>query len=341
MERRFIPIALLSLVAAALITGGTTWFSSTMDVSVKQERFTGKVAGESSENSVPIVAERRDTSSEFKPMKKDGYGMFAVPTAHSAVIFDAATGSTLFEQGADDHRAIASITKLMTSMIAVESVKNLDEPVTITDEAVYAEGTRVGCPRSGYCISERLHVGEQVSVRSLLKAALMNSANDAAISLAIHISGSQAKFAEKMNARAKDLGLVNTYFCTPSGLELDDAVAEESCYSSARDVAKIAAYALRYDILWKTMCTEKTFISSIDGTYEHEIFNTDKLLGTYPNLVGTKTGFTPRAGYSLLAVAKDPTAGKHTLIAVVLDDSARWQSIQQMLSWGFNAFEWQ
>jgi D-alanyl-D-alanine carboxypeptidase len=340
MERRFIPIAAFSLVAAALITGGTTWFSRTQDVAVNQERFTGKVAGESSEKNIPIVEERRDASSEFQPLKKDGYGSFAVPTAHSAIILDAATGSAIFEQGADDRRAIASITKLMTTMIAVESAKDLDEPVTITEEAVYAEGTRVGCPRSGYCISERLHVGEQVSVRSLLKAALMNSANDAAISLAIHVSGSQQKFAEKMNARAKDLGLANTRFCTASGLELDDAAAEENCYSSARDVAKIAAYALRYDVLWKTMCTEKTFISSIDGKYEHEIFNTDELLGAYPNLVGTKTGFTPRAGYSLLAVAKDPSAGKHTLIAVVLDDSARWQSIQQMLSWGFGAYEW-
>ncbi len=340
MERRFIPIAVLSLVIAALVTGGSVWFSHSQQVVVEQQRFTGKVAGESVEKSEPVIAERRDTSSEFKPLKKEGYGAFAVPTAHSAIILDAATGVPLYEKGADDRRAIASITKLMTTMIAVESAKDLDEPVTIPEEAVYAEGTRVGCPRSGYCISERLHVGEQVSVRNLLKAALMNSANDAAISLAIHVSGSQQKFADKMNARAAELGLENTHFCTPSGLELDDPIAEENCYSSARDVAKIAAYALRYDVLWKTMCTEKTFISSVDGKFEHEVFNTDELLGAYPNLVGTKTGFTPRAGYSLMAVAKDPAAGKHTLIAVVLDDSARWQSIQEMFSWSFSAYEW-
>lgn len=339
MERRFIPVAIFSLLLVALAAGGSVWYAREKDIVAERQRFSGTVAGESAEKAAPVIVERRDTSSDFKPFRKSGVGFYTVPTAHSAIILDAATGASLLEQGADDRRAIASITKLLTTMMAIESAKDLDEPVTIPEEAVYAEGTRVGCPRSGYCISERLHVGEQVSVRDLLKAALMNSANDAAISLAVHVSGSQEKFAEKMNARAAELGLANSRFCTPSGLELDDAAAEENCYSSARDVAKIAAYALRYDILWETMRMEKTTIRSVDGKYEHEIFNTDQLLG-YRHLLGTKTGFTPRAGYSLLAVAGDPTEGKHRLIAVVLDDPTRWQSIQDMFSWGFTSYEW-
>ncbi|MEI6650650.1 MAG: D-alanyl-D-alanine carboxypeptidase family protein [Candidatus Moraniibacteriota bacterium] len=304
------------------------------------DRFDGRVAGVTAPDPVPVVDECRDQSSDFLPIKKPGMGQFAVPTAYSAVLLDATTGRALFQQDANEHRAIASITKLMTTMIVVESVKNLDEPVTIQEDAVYAEGTRVGCPRSGYCVSERLHVGEKVSVRNLLKAALMNSANDAAIALAEHISGSQDAFAKKMNDRAAELGLENTHFCTPSGLELDDAAAEENCYSSALDVAKIASYALHYDILWETMRLPGTTIPSTDGKYEHTIFNTDPLIGQYPNLVGTKTGFTPRAGYSLLAVAKDPASAKHILIAVVLNDPSRWQSVQSMLSWGFSAYEW-
>ncbi|MEI7749832.1 MAG: serine hydrolase [Candidatus Moraniibacteriota bacterium] len=339
MERRFIPIAAFSLILAALITGGTAWFSKNKAAVAEQNRFAGKVAGVSDERTTPAVVERHDLSSEFKPVKRDGVGSLAVPTAHSAVLLDAASGIPLFEQDADAHRAIASITKLMTTMIAIETAKSLDEPVTIPEDAVYAEGTRVGCPRSGFCNGERLHVGEQVSVRDLLKAALMNSANDAAISLAEHVSGSQDAFVETMNRRAAELGLLNTHFCTPSGLELDDVAKEENCYSSALDVAKIAAYAQRYDILWSTMRMDKTVISSVDGQYQHEIFNTDQILG-YPNLRGTKTGFTPRAGYSLLAVAGDPSADKHRLIAVVLDDSARWQSIQEMLLWGFSSYQW-
>jgi len=167
----------------------------------------------------------------------------------------------------------------------------------------------------------------------------MNSANDAAIALSEHVSGSQEKFVERMNRRSKELGLENTHFCTASGLELDDPEAEKNCYSSARDVAKIASYALRYDLIWKTMRVDGVEIFSVDGKYSHDIFNTDQMLG-YPNLIGTKTGFTPRAGYSLLAVAGDPTDGKRRLIAVVLDDPTRWQSVKDMFSWGFSAYEW-
>ncbi len=339
MEQKFIPIALTSIFLAAIITGGSVVFTNRAVPVTVESRFSGRVAGVSAERTAPVVEERRDTSSDFRPLRKPDVGTFAVPTAHSAVLLDAATGIPIFEQDADAHRAIASITKLMTAMITVETAKDLDEPVTIPEDAVYAEGTRVGCPRSGYCIGERLHVGETVSVRNLLKATLMNSANDAAISLAEHVSGSQDKFVDTMNKRSAELGLTNTHFCTPSGLELDDVAEEEHCYSSARDVAKIAAYALRYDVIWTTMRMEKTIIPSVDGKYEHEIFNTDQLLG-YPNLVGTKTGFTPRAGYSLVAVAGDPANAKHRLIAVVLDDPTRWQSIQNMLSWGFGSYVW-
>lgn len=299
----------------------------------------GRVAGDFSFHEDPVLSAESATLTEFLPIRKDDFGNFAVPTAHAAIILDAATEVPLFEQNADERRSIASITKLFTAMIVVEHVSDLDEPATVDEEAVYIEGTKVGCPRSGYCIGERLHVGEQVSVRNLLKAALMNSANDSAIVLAKHVAGSQEGFATLMNDRAKELGLTNSHFCTPSGLELDER--EEECYSSARDIAKVAAYALRYDVLWEIMRTEKTDIVSVDGRYSHEIFNTNELLGQYDNLVGTKTGFTPRAGRSLLAVAADPITGKHRIIAVVLDDLYRWQSVKSMFSWGFSSFRWQ
>ncbi len=329
----------LAVGIAVFVAVGPYHYEHRSAVSLDDDRFSGRVAGEFSERRLPVVAERHDFSSEFRPLPKSDPGIFAVPTAHSAVLLDAATGIALFEQDADAHRAIASITKLMTAMIAVEETDDLDKPAIITENAVYAEGTRVGCPRSGYCIGERLHVGERISVRNLLKAALMNSANDAAIALSEHVSGSQGAFVERMNRRAKELGLENTHFCTASGLELDDAAAEARCHSSARDVATIAAYALRYDIIWETMRMEKTDIFSADGKYAHEIFNTDQMLG-YPNLLGTKTGFTPRAGYSLMAVAGDPANPRHRLVAVVLDDPTRWGSVKDMFSWGFSSYEW-
>ena len=250
---------------------------------------------------------------------------------------DVDSGEVLYEHNADQERQIASLTKMFTTTIVMERIHNLDELVTIDEEAVYAEGTRVGCPRSGFCNGQRFQVGERVAVRDLLKAALMNSANDAAIALGKYIGKTQAGFAAIMNARAQDLGLTHSHFCTPSGLEPDGH--ENECYSSASDVAKIATHALQFPLLWEIMRTEKVVISSADGKYNHEIFNTDQLLGQLPNLIGTKTGFTPLAGYSLLAVASDYSRD-HKIVAVVLDDAARWQSIQSMFAWGFEAFDW-
>ncbi|MEP7162961.1 MAG: serine hydrolase [Candidatus Moraniibacteriota bacterium] len=285
----------------------------------------------------PYVAENRSLSTTFQPILKHFAPRLSVPTAHASVIVDAQTGQVLYGNNANDERQIASLTKLFTALIVVERIKNLNTPVTVDEEAVYAEGTRVGCPRSGFCNGERLKIGEQLAVRDLLKAALMNSANDAAIALGKHLGKTQTGFADIMNARAKELGLQNSHFCTPSGLEIDGE--ENRCYSSASDIAKIATEALKHDILWDLMKLDKQNIVSIDGKYTHEVFNTDQLLGQMPNLVGTKTGFTPLAGYSLLAVATDPT-GTHKVVVVVLNDPNRWQSIRSMFDWSFQSFDW-
>lgn len=286
---------------------------------------------------IPFIPESRSLSATFQPMLREYASRLSVPTAHASVIMDANSGKVLYDRNAEDKRQIASLTKLFTSLIVVERIQNLDELVTIDEEAVYTEGTRIGCPRSGYCPGVRFAVGEQLTVHDLLKAALMNSANDAAIALGKHLGGTQEGFAKIMNDRAKELGMTDSHFCTPSGLEIDGA--ESSCYSSARDIALAASEALKHPILWDIMKIEKTNIVSVDGKLTHEVFNTDQLIGTMPNLVGTKTGFTPLAGYSLLAVATDPS-GEHPVIAVVLNDPYRWDSIRSMFDWSFESFDW-
>lgn len=285
----------------------------------------------------PVVAESRELATSFQPEMKEFSPRLTIVSAHASIIMDAESGKVLYERNAHQKRQIASLTKLFTAVLVVERVRDLEELVTIDEEAVYSEGTRIGCPRSGFCNGVRLKPGEQISVRNLLKAALMNSANDAAIALGKHIGKTQDGFAAIMNERAKELGLKNSNFCTPSGLEPDGR--EHECYSSAADIAKVAIHALKYPEIWEIMRYEKQFISSADGKYSHEIFNTDQLLGQFPNLLGTKTGFTPLAGYSLLAVATDYSA-KHKVVAVVLDDQSRWQSIQSMFDWSFQAFDW-
>ena len=228
---------------------------------------------------------------------------------------------------------------MMTATLVMEKISNLDEPVTIGEDEVYIEGTKVGCPRSGYCISQRLKVGEQISVLSLLKAMLMNSANDAATALGKHIGGgSEDVFVDMMNKKAKDLGLSDTHFCTPSGLEPEGR--ESECYSSAHDIAYIAANSMQYDLIWNIMrLPNNTTVTSSDGTCSHTILNTDIVLNDIANCIGGKTGFTPLAGRSLLLGASDPT-GKHRIIAVLLDDPYRWQDIKTMINWTFQSYEW-
>ncbi len=302
----------------------------------KDRTFAGKVAPKE-ESFAPLFTESHELAAGFQPQFKEFSPHLSIISAHASVIMDAESGKILYERNADDKRQIASLTKLFTATLAMERIQNLDEAVTIDEEAVYAEGTRVGCPRSGVCTGVRLKPGEQLTVRQLLQAALMNSANDAAIALGKHMGKTQDGFAKIMNERAVELGLNHSHFCTPSGLEPDGH--ESECYSSASDVAKIAVHALVFPELWEIMRTEKTNIVSLDGKYTHEIFNTDQLLGQFPNLVGTKTGFTPLAGYSLLAVATDNTKN-HKVVAVVLDDQSRWQSIQSMFNWSFHAYDW-
>ncbi len=277
---------------------------------------------------------------KYKPIRKKGVENLVVPNAHASVILDVDSGVLLHYQNGEQERQVASLTKLMTAILVVEKIKDLDnEKVTIDKEAVFADGTKIGCPRSGYCIGNRLRVGEVISAKSLLKAMLMNSANDSAIALAKHIAGTQENFAEMMNERAKKMGLKNTHFCTPSGLEIDGR--ESECYSSAYDIARIAAYSMRYKVIWDIFKIPGTItIYSADGKYSHDIFNTDRLLGEMPNCLGTKTGFTPLAGRSLMLAAKDDS-GRHKVIAVVLNDPYRWQDARMMVEWAFNSYEWQ
>ena len=126
----------------------------------------------SSEALMPFVAESRELAATFQPVRKPYAPRIEVVSAHASVIMDADSGEILYGRNADVERQIASLTKLFTAVIVMERVADLDEPVTIDEEAVYAEGTRVGCPRSGFCNGERLKPGEKVSVRNLLKAAV-------------------------------------------------------------------------------------------------------------------------------------------------------------------------
>lgn len=275
----------------------------------------------------------------YTPVRKPQTPDLSVWRAHSSVILDAESGTILHYQNGKEERQIASLTKIMTAVLVVENIADLEnKEVVIDEDAVYADGTKIGCPSSGNCIGNRLRIGEKISAMSLLKAMLMNSANDSAIALAKHVGGTEEKFAQMMNDKAKELGLKNTNFCTASGLEIEGK--EEGCYSSAYDIARIAAFSMKYKVIWETFKIHDTKVYSMDGSISHDIMNTNRLLDEMPECLGTKTGFTPLAGKSLMMAAEDKTR-KHKIIAVVLNDPYMWEDIREMAHWAFESYIWQ
>jgi serine-type D-Ala-D-Ala carboxypeptidase (penicillin-binding protein 5/6) len=324
------------------------YFAGLLDTSEKISGVQSQVQGVSdSKNNEDVPAENslKGTLTEKKtgdknyggsgylPERKEGYSDIKISSSASVVV-DVDSGTILHYEEGRLHMPIASLTKMMTAVLIMEKVKNLDEEVTIDEEATLAEGTKVGCPRTGYCIDERLHEGEKVTAKDLLTAMLLNSANDAAVAFGNHIAGSQKEFARLMNEKAQELNLSDTHFCNPSGLD------EDGCYSSAYDLARIAAYSMKYDLIWKIVKMQEAEISSCDGKYTHNLKNTDLLLGQLPNCLGGKTGFTYNAGKSLMMAAADPAIGKHKIIAVILNDENRWNDMTNLINWTFENYDW-
>jgi len=257
--------------------------------------------------------------------------------AGSSVAIDVDSGTILHYDNGRKQTQIASLTKMMTAILTIENIPDLTAEVTIKKEGLRVDGTVVGCPTIVFCNGNQMYAGEKVHAIDLLKAMLLNSANDAATSLGIYISGTPEKFVEEMNQKAKNMGLIDTHFCTPSGLEIDGR--ENECYSSAYDIARIAAASMQYELIWDIMKIPEGQFYSTDGKYMHQLKNTDLLLGNISNCLGGKTGFTPLAGKSLLMGSTDPT-GKHKVITVLLNDEKRWDDMRVLLSWVYNNYEW-
>jgi serine-type D-Ala-D-Ala carboxypeptidase (penicillin-binding protein 5/6) len=241
---------------------------------------------------------------------------------------DTETGLYLAGENPDKRLSIASTTKIMVALIALERGVDLDEEVTISDQAERFVGSvysNVG-----------LISGERLSVRELLVASLVPSGTDADYALAEHLGGGGGKagvenFVEEMNRKADSMGLENTHFENPAGLDSPEH------YSSARDMAEIARAAMEYPEFRDIVDTEQATIST--QSREIEVFNTNNLLYSYGPATGVKTGTSPEAGPSLVASAKE---GDESYIAVVLDangDQYRFTAAQKALDFGFADYE--
>ena len=239
-------------------------------------------------------------------------------SAKSAVLIEASTGEILYEKNAHLPMGMASTTKIMTALVALESAAP-DTVITVPKEAVGVEGSSV-----------YLTEGEQLTLCDLLYALLLSSANDAATAIAIAIGGSEEAFCARMNARARSLGLQSTRFANPHGLY------DEEHYTTAYELAQITAEALSIPLFSQIVSTYTKKIPH-DGIPDVRLLcNHNKLLRTYEGAIGVKTGFTKKTGRTLVSAAERDGM---TLIAVTLDAPDDWRDHTALLDYGFASYE--
>jgi D-alanyl-D-alanine carboxypeptidase (penicillin-binding protein 5/6) len=244
----------------------------------------------------------------------------AVPGARAAIVIDARDGTVMFAKHPDARRAIASTTKLMTALLALEQARPSDVFTAPAYNAMPAE-SRIN-----------LREGEQMTVHDLLEALLLESANDAAETLAEGVSGSREAFVEEMNARAADLGLEHTSYANPIGLD------EAGNYSSARDLANLARVLLRRPRFARIVDMPEAELES--GARPRVVENRNDLISAHSWVSGVKTGYTANAGNVLVGSADGPAGAR--VISVVLGEpteTARNSETLALLRWGLTRFQ--
>ena len=237
-------------------------------------------------------------------------------SAQSAVLIDARDGSVLYEKDADTPRPMASTTKIMTAVVALESC-DVNEIIEIANEAVGVEGSSI-----------YLQKGERMTLLELLYALLLQSANDAAVAIAVGVGGSVGNFADMMNEKAMSLGLTSTHFENPNGLDADGHV------TTAHELALLTAYALKNPTFAEIVATYKRKISGPNGTVRL-VVNHNKLLNMYDGCVGVKTGFTKKSGRCLVSAACRESL---TLVSVTLSAPDDWRDHTAMLNYGYENY---
>ncbi|WP_295152450.1 D-alanyl-D-alanine carboxypeptidase family protein [uncultured Ruminococcus sp.] len=226
-------------------------------------------------------------------------------SAKAAIVYNGSTGEVLYEKNADERLPMASTTKIMSALIVLEQ-DGLDEVFTADSDAVMTEGSSMG-----------LQVGDKVSLRDLACGMLLPSGNDAANAAAVRVAGSVEDFVGLMNERAALMGLENTHFVTPSGL--DDYTDEH--YSTARDMAVLAAEAMKNDSFREICGLQRVKLNFGDPPYDRWLVNTNKLLKKH-GYTGIKTGFTDKARRCLVSSCMRDGS---ELICVTLNDPDDWR----------------
>ena len=241
--------------------------------------------------------------------------IYALDTsAKSAILMDMDSKRVLYGKNINEQRSVASISKIMTAVIAIESGK-LDEEVTIGDEIDNSYGSNV-----------YLEKGEKLTLRDLVYGLMLRSGNDASYSIANYVD--KKHFVELMNKKAQEIGMLNTLFTNPNGLD-----EESGNYSTAYDMAVLASYAMKNEEYRKIVSTRKYIVKTNKKTYEW--LNKNKLLFSIDYITGGKTGFTTLARRTLVTTA---SKNNINLVAVTLDDGNDFKDHVTMFEYGFNNY---
>lgn len=238
-------------------------------------------------------------------------------TSKSAILMDEDTGRILYSKGIDDKRLIASTTKIMTAVIALESGK-LEDKIIVSDEILKAYGSNI-----------YLSVGEEITIKDLVYGLMLRSGNDAAIAISTSVTEVTNEFVKLMNEKAREIGMKNTIFCNPHGLD-------EKCenISTARDMALLTKYANKIPMYKKIVGTKRYIAKSNLKTYDW--YNKNKLLSTYKYTTGGKTGFTDKARRTLVTSA---SKDELNLIVVTLNDPNDFTTHKNLYEYGFNNYK--
>ncbi len=254
------------------------------------------------------------------PLQKTKAEQAAAPNvnAASALVLETSTARVLAAQNAHARLPMASTTKIMTALIAIEH-GDLSNMVTVSANAYGTEGSSI-----------YLELEEQISLQDLLYGLMLKSGNDAAVAIAEHVGGSVDNFVQMMNEKAQNLGCVNTRFANPNGLPNDEH------YTTAFDLARIAAYAL-HNPIFKTI-VNTTYYQTTTGNHVRTFKNSNKLLWQYEGTTGVKTGYTKAAGRCLVFAAQKDG---FDVVGVVLNCPDMWNDAATLMDYAFDAYDMQ
>ncbi|WP_229727469.1 D-alanyl-D-alanine carboxypeptidase family protein [Sporolactobacillus putidus] len=254
----------------------------------------------------------------FSILPGQAFGAGPGVSAQAAVLMDRSSGRILYEKNGTEELPIASITKVMTAVLAIESGK-MNQMVTISDQAIKAGGSSI-----------YLKPGEKIRLADLVYGLMLRSGNDAAVAIAEAVAQSEAGFVFLMNEKARLLGMTDTHFTNSNGLDNPDH------YSTADDMAILTQYAMSHALFRKIVQTKVYKASATNKEGVRLWRNKNKMLTQYPFSTGGKTGFTRTAGRTLISTA---SKNQLDLIAVTLNDGNDWLDHKNLFEWAFSVYQ--